>query len=82
MDLKTPYASVEKIATPISKLPNRKLEYQKISYNPFLMYPDFSLAPDSLNLIFNFKPEKFNRFKYKKVMPDVLLEKIELFGTN
>ena len=82
MDLKTPYASVEKIATPISKLPNQKLEYQKISYNPFLMYPDFSLAPDSLNRIFNFKPEKFNRFKYKKVMPDVLLEKVELFGTN
>ena len=81
-DLKTPYVSVEKIATPISQLPNQRLEYQKISYNPFLMYPDLKTAPDSLNRIFNFKPEKFKRFKYKKVMPDVFLEKVDLFGTN
>jgi hypothetical protein len=81
-DLRTPYVSDEKVATPIPDLPNQKLEYHKISYSPFLKYPDFTMAPDSLNRIFNFKPENFNRFKYKKVMPDVILEKVELFGTN
>ena len=82
LDLKTPYVSVEKIATPISNLPNQMLEYQTISYSSFLTYPDLSLAPDSLNRIFNFNPDKFNRFKYKKVMPDVLLEKVDLYGKN
>jgi hypothetical protein len=82
IDLKTPYVSEEKIATPISNLPHQMLEYQTISYNSFLMYPDLSLAPDSLNRIFNFNPDKFNRFKYKKVMPDVLLEKVDLYGIN
>jgi hypothetical protein len=82
LDLKTPYASVEKVATPKSKLANQKLEYQKISYRPFLKYPNFSEAPDSLNRIFNFKSEMFNSYKYKKVMPDVLLEKVDLYSTN
>jgi hypothetical protein len=81
-DFGNPYVSVDKIATPIAKLLNQKLEYQKVTYNPFLKYPDLKTAPDSLNRIFNFNPEKFKRFKYKKAMPDVLLEKVDLYGLN
>ena len=81
-DFGNPYVSVDKIATPIAKLLNQKLEYQKVTYNPFLKYPDLKTAPDSLNRIFNFNPEKFKRFKYKKVMPNVLLEKVDLYGIN
>jgi hypothetical protein len=81
-DFEKPYVSVDKIATPIANLPNQKLEYQKVTYNPFLKYPDLKMAPDSLNRIFNFNPDKFNRFKYKKAMPAVLLEKVDLYGIN
>jgi hypothetical protein len=81
-DFIKPYVSVDKIATPIANLPNQKLEYQQVTYRPYLKYPDLKMAPDSLNRIFNFNPDKFNRFKYKKVMPDVLLEKVDLYGAN
>ncbi len=81
-DFGNPYVSVDKIATPIANLPDQKLEYQKVTYNPFLKYPDLKMAQDSLNRIFNFNPDKFNRFKYKKVMPNVLLEKVDLYGIN
>jgi len=81
-DFKDPYISVDKYAMPIANLPNQKLEYQKVTYKPFLKYPDFKKAPDSLNRIFNFNPDKFNRFRYKKVMPDILLEKVDLYRIN
>jgi hypothetical protein len=81
-DFGNPYISVDKIATPIANLPNQKLEYQKVTYEPYLKYPDLKTAPDSLNRIFNFNPDKFNRYKYKKVMPDILLEKVDLYRIN
>lgn len=51
----------------LSKVPNRKREYQKISYMPYLKND---------NVFFDFKPEMFNKATYFGEMGDIYLEKL------
>jgi len=50
----------------INDLPNRELEYHKISYVPFLK--------DSVNSIFDFEPTKFNHAKFEADMGKIKLQ--------
>ena len=52
----------------INKLPNREMEYHKISYTLFLK--------DSANSVFDFEPTKFNQAKFEADMGEIKLKRL------
>ena len=66
-DKKIHYSDADGNEPDFSNLPNRKREYQKISYIPYLK---------SDTVFFDFKPDMFNKAKYFGEMGDIYLEKL------
>lgn len=69
-DFEPNYIAVDSANT---ALENEDLEYQNIQFRKFLKNPN--LLPEG---IFEFDPDKFNRYKYKTEMKTLYLEKIIL----
>ena len=67
-DKKIHFADADGNEPDLSKVPNRKREYQKISYMPYLKCD---------TVFFDFKPEMFNKAKYFGEMGDIYLEKLQ-----
>ncbi len=56
----------------IHQLPNKELEYHRISHKPFLLQSDTAPYP-----LFHFDPEKFNQASFTGEMETLYLKKIK-----
>ncbi|MBQ1654355.1 MAG: hypothetical protein II060_11255 [Bacteroidales bacterium] len=68
-DQELQYKNISGINYDLNDLPNKNLEYHKISYHPFLK----ANAAD----VFDFDAGKFDRYKFEADMGDIMLENIE-----
>lgn len=59
-----------------NELPNRKLKYLQISFQPFLKSSTITVA-DSDNFIFNFDERLFHQYKFETELPPFYLSKIK-----
>ncbi|NLE62840.1 MAG: cellulase family glycosylhydrolase [Bacteroidales bacterium] len=71
-DKKITYHPVSGQKADIHQLPNKDLEYQRISYKPFLLQSNTAPYP-----LFHFDPEKFNQAKFTGDMGPLYLKKIK-----
>jgi hypothetical protein len=74
-DFNTEYSSLPGNDLPIDQLPNRTLEYQQISFLPFLITTDYNQPQYG---VFNFDSTRFNSAKYEGWMSDQILFPLKL----
>lgn len=67
-DRELTYTNVSEQNYDLNDLPNKNLEYHKISYHPFLN--------DNANGVFDFDAEKFSQYKFVSDMGDIYLVKL------